>query len=34
MILAFYVPVLWTSLALVVWLLLARGGEPKEAPAG
>jgi len=30
MILTFYVPVLWISLALIVWQLLARRKEPLE----
>lgn len=30
LILVFYVPALWTTLALVVWQLLARRGEPLE----
>ena len=32
MILAFYVPMLWVSLLLIVWLLL-RGNEPREVAA-
>ena len=34
MILTFYVPVLWISLALIVWQLIARRNEPLQVAGG